>query len=173
MLLDHIKDYDWIVWIDSDAYFYYDSPRLENLINHYNFKNTSSLLSFNIKQYQTGLKKYNINNGLFILKNAAQNISILNKVINCDDIYKIANEKHYIYDQSVFRYLYEINYENFKDNSVVLKYGVLQHFYDYELKYLKYKPYAHHMAGSHQVKNRESHIKWYYYKILFNPYYYF
>ncbi len=36
LLLKHIKDYDYVMWIDADAHFYVDALPLEILINKYN-----------------------------------------------------------------------------------------------------------------------------------------
>ena len=34
LLLEYSKyEYDYLVWIDADAYFYIDSPPIENIIN--------------------------------------------------------------------------------------------------------------------------------------------
>ena len=166
LLLQHIDNYDWIVWIDSDAYFYIDSPPLENIIRHVNYSH-SCILSYSIKQYLSyDFKNYYINNGIFIMKNTEENKEFLYKMIHNDDIIQVAEKLHYTYDQSVFRYLYDTNYRNFKDNSYILNYGLLQHFYDYELSYLNYKPYIHHLAGNDN-KTREKIIKNYYIKIKY------
>lgn len=161
-----IDDYDWVIWIDADAYFYNDAPPIENIIKHIDFSH-SCILSYTIKQYLSDQNKdFYINNGVFLLKNIEDNKIFLDKMINNNDIKDIAEKLHYTYDQSVFRYLYDTNYKNFKDNSFVLNYGVLQHFYSHELKYLKYKPYIHHLAGTNN-KIREKIIKNYYIKIKY------
>jgi len=166
LLLRHIDNYDWIVWIDSDAYFYIDSPPLENIIKYINYSHTC-ILSYTITQYLSSeFKKYYINNGIFLMKNTEENKEFLYKMIHNKDIIHVSEQLHHIYDQSVFRFLYDTNYRNFKDNSYVLNYGVLQHFYDYELPYLKYKPYIHHLAGN-DSETREKIIKKYYIKIKY------
>ena len=166
LLLHILEDYDWVMWIDADAYFYNDAPPIENIIKHIDFSH-SCILSYTIKQYLSDQNKnFYINNGVFLLKNIEDNKIFLNKMINNSDIKDIAEKLHYTYDQSVFRYLYDINYKNFKDNSYVLNYGALQHFYSYELKYLKYKPYIHHLAGMNN-NVREKVIKNYYIKIKY------
>jgi len=166
LLLNVIDKYDWVVWIDADAYFYNDAPPLENIIKYIHYSH-SCILSYTIIQdLSSQFKNYYINNGIFLMKNIQENKDFLNKMINNDDIIHIAESLHHIYDQSVFRYLYDTNYKNFKDNSYVLNYGVLQHFYNYELPYLNYKPYVHHLAGSNNIY-RTKIIKNYYYKIKY------
>ena len=163
LLLNVIKKYDWVIWIDADAYFYTDSPPIHKLIKHIQFSH-SSILSFSIKQYiSKNYKNYYINNGIFLLKNCEDNIKFLKKMTDFQDIKKSAEEKHYIFDQSIFRYLYCQNYENFKRNSLVLNYGVLQHFYSYELPFLSNKPYILHMAGQTNYE-RNKIVKFYYIK---------
>ncbi len=166
LLLNIIDSYDWVMWIDSDAYFYINASPLENIIKHIELSH-SCILSYTIKQYLSDQNKdFYINNGTFLLKNTEDNKTFLNKMINNRDIKDVAEKLHYIHDQSVFRYLYDTNYKNFKDNSFVLNYGVLQHFYSHELKYLKYKPYIHHLAGTTN-EIRTNTIKNYYIKIKY------
>ena len=156
LLLNHIKKYDWIVWIDADAFFYKDARPLETIIEHIKFSH-DNILSLNIRQTFSNIPIHEINNGVFILKNTKDNIKFLKRMMYCDDIIEIAEKNHYIYDQAVFRYLYCENYENFKKNSYVVNYGVLQHFYQHEINHLNNKPFILHMAGSHQ--NREEIVK--------------
>lgn len=166
LLLNIIDNYDWVMWIDSDAYFYNDAFPLENIIKYINYSH-SCILSYTITQNLSNqFKDYYINNGIFLMKNIQENKEFLNKMINNHDIIHVAETLHHIYDQSVFRYLYDINYKNFKDNSYVLNYGVLQHFYNNELPYLNYKPYVHHLAATDN-KTRVKIIKNYYYKIKY------
>tara|TARA_Y100000389_G_scaffold195366_1_gene226703 strand:+ start:774 stop:1508 length:735 start_codon:yes stop_codon:yes gene_type:complete len=162
LMLEHIRNYDWIMWIDADAFFYKDAEPLEKVINHVQHSH-KCILSLSIKDYFINhCENYYINNGVFILKNCKENISFLNKMINCEDIKEIAEKQHYIYDQSVFRYLYCNNYENFKNNSLVLNYGILQHFYEFEKKTLFYKPYILHMAGQNNATRRKIVLLYYY-----------
>ena len=161
LLLNNIGKYDWIMWIDADAFFYKDSIPLENIINHIQFTHTT-ILSKSIRQiFNNKTPDYEINNGVFLLKNTKENYKFLEKMIDCDDIIDIAEKKHFVYDQAVFRYLYCENYQNFKTNSFILDYGILQHFYDYELPYLKYKPLILHMAGKNQnrIKIVEKYLR--------------
>lgn len=165
LILKHIEKYDWVMWIDADAFFYNDAPRLETLINHIQFSH-EIILSYSIKQYLSDEYDKNfINNGVFLFKNTKNNIKIIEKIIDSDDIKDISHKKHYTYDQSIFRYLYEINYLDFKKNSFVLNYGALQHFYEHELGYLKYKPFILHMAGDNSEKRKEISKKYYDYYI--------
>lgn len=166
LLLTIIDHYDWVMWIDADAYFYNHASPLEDIIKHIELSH-SSILSYSIKQYLSEQNKdFYINNGVFLLKNIDDNKTFLNKMINNDDIKDVAEKLHYTYDQSVFRYLYDTNYKNFKDNSFVLNYGVLQHFYFNELKYLKHIPYIHHLAGKNN-DIRTKIIKNYYIRIKY------
>ena len=170
LLLDNINNCDWIMWIDSDAYFYEDSPPLEYLIYNYdNNKNEyETILSYSkLNILSDNYKSYDINNGVFLFKNCKNNIKILNRILNSGDIKEVAEKLHIIYDQAIFRYLYDNNYSNFKDNSCIIKYGILQHFFDFELnRFIKTKPYIHHLALNNK-KNRIKIIKNYYYKIKY------
>lgn len=165
LLLYILDDYDWVMWIDADAYFYNDAPALEYLLYH--SKNYCCILSFDKIQLLTNqYNDYDINNGVFIFKNCINNKLILEKMINSSDIKEEANKHHFIYDQAIFRYLYDTNYLNFKKNSYTLDYGILQHFYSFELgKFLFKKPYIHHVCG--KTQNRTKIIKNYYIKIKY------
>ena len=167
LLLDNIDDCDWIMWIDSDAYFYEDSPPLDYLIyNYHNDKNEyESILSYSkLNILSENYKSYDINNGVFLFKNCENSKKILNRILNSNDIKEVAEKLHVIYDQAIFRYLYDNNYSNFKDKSCLLKYGILQHFFDFELnRFIRNKPYIHHLAMNNEDK-RKKIIKNYYYK---------
>lgn len=165
LLLKIIDQYDWIMWVDADAYFYDHAPLLEYLLYHTN--KYDCILSFDKIQLLTNqYNNFDINNGVFIFKNCENNKSILEKIINSNDIKEEANKHHFTYDQSIFRYLYETNYLNFKKRSYIIDYGLLQHFYSFELgKFLFEKPYIHHVCGKNQNKNKI--IKDYYYKIKY------
>jgi len=154
LMLKYIKEYDWIMWIDADAFFYKDARPLETVIEHIKFTH-DSILSLNIRQmFSDNVPYYEINNGVFILKNTNINIKFLERMINCNDIYEIAKKEHYVFDQAVFRYLYCENYNNFRGRSYVVNYGVLQHFYKDEINYLSSKPFILHMAGGHQDRKK-------------------
>lgn len=165
LLLHVMENYDWVMWIDADAYFYHDSPPLEYLLYH--SKKYDCILSFDKIQLLTNqYNDYDINNGVFIFKNCENNKSILEKMTNSNDIKEEADKNHFIYDQSIFRYLYDTNYLNFKNKSYVLNYGILQHFYRFELGNFLFKyPYIHHVCGKNQ--NRTEIIKNYYIKIKY------
>ena len=93
------------MWVDSDAYFYEDSPPLEYLIYNYdNNKNEyETILSYSkLNILSENYKSYDINNGVFLFKNCENNIKILNRILNSGDIKEVAEKLHIIYDQAIF-----------------------------------------------------------------------
>tara|TARA_R100000008_G_scaffold16347_2_gene8028 strand:+ start:100 stop:978 length:879 start_codon:yes stop_codon:yes gene_type:complete len=193
MLLGHITDYDYIVWIDADAHFYTDKGRIEDIIKLYSDKDlilsqdhpsdshkkieglrglakwsdshridenndivdityarntftpVDSKISWSVltekdqasvkqlqKQYPDidfiNYIEHEINTGIMIIKNTPRCINILQKWAARG----IQIDKHTslirAWDQGALREMWRSNVERLKDNSVVLPYGILQHF---------------------------------------------
>lgn len=138
LLLENIKKYDYLMWIDADAHFYLDSKNIEDLI-----KNTPDVNFI----FSKDIGRDSINTGVFIVKNSEYSINFLNKWAYDEDLY-INNTRKFFMDQGVLIDMYDANILNIKNNCVIYNYGILQHFDLDELKsFLPNKPFIHHLAG--------------------------
>ena len=52
--------------------------------------------------------------------------------------------------------IWQKNILDIKNNSIIIDYGVIQHFYDYELGKYSEKPFIIHLAGQ-TLENRYNH----------------
>tara|TARA_R110001583_G_scaffold103163_14_gene250318 strand:+ start:5521 stop:6294 length:774 start_codon:yes stop_codon:yes gene_type:complete len=171
LLLGHIENYDYVVWIDADAFFYNSAPPLEKIINHYK---KDILLSADGDRY---LKSDSVNSGFFILKNTKQVISILTKWVNNEELAKRFKEEvgpeleHWIEDQAMIRGSLRYNIDGIQDFAKVLPYMELQHFQLHEYAILKRHgilPYVFHAAG--RTPSFRYHVsKLYLQEIIGNP----
>jgi hypothetical protein len=159
LVIKHIKKYDYIIWIDSDACFLKDSPPISNVINEHNEK----LFIFSGDVFQTC--DNDINLGFFIVKNSEISINILNELYTNPELIKYENEyfnieKGYMRDQGALRHMYKYNLYQIKDYSIVIKYGILQAFPSFQSEKLnninKYgltdKAFVVHLAGNDSKK---------------------
>jgi hypothetical protein len=121
LLLNNISKYDYLIWIDSDAFFYNDSNNILDIIN--NNMNVNFIFSNDIGNN-------NINTGFFIVKNTQYSIEFLTKWAYDDNLYKISQAKKRWNDQELLIHMYNNNILNIQKNSVQYKYGILQHFYE-------------------------------------------
>jgi hypothetical protein len=135
-MLAHIEKYDYLIWIDADAFFYVDAKNIVDIINRN--KNVNFIFSNDINNN-------NINTGVFIVKNSQYSIDFLNKWAYDDELY-INNPHPYWWDQGVLIGMIEKNILDIKDNYISYDYGILQHFFKYELKVIE-KPFIFHLAG--------------------------
>ena len=150
LLLKHIENYDYVVWIDADAFFYNSAPPLEEIINHYE---KDILLSADVDTY---LVPNSVNAGVFVLKNTKKVISLLNKWAFDEELAnRFLNEKapetqHWIEDQAMIRGCLKYNVDDMQSITKVLPYMELQHFNLHEFPILKRHnilPYVFHTAG--------------------------
>jgi len=137
LILNSIKNYDYLVWIDADAFFYYDSKDIREVINAY--PNQNFIFSFDIGNN-------NVNSGFFIVKNSEYCIDFLIKW-GFDDTLCYLNKHPHWPDQGVLMYMIEENTLDIINNCVMLDYGILQHFTEDELQTMTPKPYVFHLAG--------------------------
>jgi hypothetical protein len=145
LILKHIKNYDYIVWIDADAFFYLHSPNIINFLNNVNNKDFNFIFSKDI-EYD------NINTGIFIVKNTQYSIDFITKWAYDEDLYK-NNPYPGWWDQGVLIDMYNKNILDIQNNQITYDYGILQHFREEELvrfATLARQPYVFHCAG----KNR-------------------
>jgi Nucleotide-diphospho-sugar transferase len=148
LLLEHIKNHDYIIWIDADAYFYYDSDNIcEEIMKYLDY---DFIFSHDIRKNKKGV---DINSGFFIVKNSEYSIDFLKKWLDDNQLHK-NNPYPWWPDQGVLIYMYNKNIMNIQEKSVILNYGVLQHFRKEELNKLPNIPYVHH------VPNRSTEVRY-------------
>ena len=148
LILKHINDTDYIMWVDADAHFYIDAPRLETIIEKYN---TDIILSEDIDN-----AKYNINTGVFILKNTQQVIDIVDAWTNDDNLYQSLNYSTW-QDQALVRHFYKNNLNSIRDISSISPYGELQHFKGNDKKE---NTFIHHYAGTKKIVRTSASAKY-------------
>lgn len=153
LILKHINDTDYIMWVDADAHFYIDAPRLETIIEKYN---TDIILSEDTDtQYPDS-----INAGVFILKNTEKNIEIVTDWAYNDEL---ADKSHnafpgaWILDQAIIRWYHRFNVNNFREITSISPYGELQHFKNYVKKE---NTFIHHYAGTKKIVRTSSSAKY-------------
>jgi hypothetical protein len=137
LLLDNIAHYDYLIWIDADAFLYKDATNIIDIINNnidYNFI------------FSNDIGNNNINTGFFIVKNCEYSINFLNKWAYDEELY-LNNPFPDWWEQGVLIDMVNKNMLDIKNNSVSLNYGILQHFYEDELADLSNKPLVFHTSG--------------------------
>lgn len=149
LLLENISNYDYLIWIDADAYFYIDANDITNIINiadNYNFI------------FSNDIGDNNINTGIFIVKNSQYSIDFLNKWAYDEELYE-NNPYPCWWDQGVLIDMYNKNIMNIKKNSICLKYGEIQHFYENDK--IDKKSFIHHLAGRNNYIRYETSKKYF------------
>jgi hypothetical protein len=137
LLLDNITKYDYLIWIDADAFFYNDANNVVDIIN--NNREVDFIFS-------NDFGNKNINTGFFIVKNSQYSIDFLTKWAYDEEFYK-QNPYPLWWDQGVLIDMFNKNVLDIKNQSVLIDYGILQHFNEHELTQLHNKPYIFHLAG--------------------------
>lgn len=180
LILKYFNDFDYLVWIDADAYFYLDNQPLENVIKEH----LDKLFIFSGDTDKLTASSCCINSGFFIVKQCTESKNILERWLYDNDLFEnkeLKTENKYgrgnWNDQAVLRYMYDNNILNLKTNSIIIDYGILQHFkkshkipknnYD-----LTINPYIFHSAGGENMKiiNRINNSKEYYLKNVMGQY---
>ena len=109
LLLKYFNEFDYLVWIDADAYFHIDSPPITNIIQEFPDK----LFFFSEDRHCINTKFTNqINSGVFIVKNNEQAKHILNTWGYDDDLFKLNNGKFGWNDQAILIDMYHKNIDN-------------------------------------------------------------
>lgn len=153
LILDNISNYDYLIWIDADAFFYNDANNIVDIIN----KNTDTNFIFS-----KDIGNKNINTGFFIVKNTPYSIDFLTKWAYDEELYK-NNPFEIWWDQGVLVVMYFNNILNIQQNSIQYEYGELQHFHEDDK--IQDKTYIFHLAGrSHEIRYTKS--KEYYDKLF-------
>ena len=134
-LLDNISKFDYLIWIDSDAFFYNDANNITDLINKYNDVNF-------IFSRDNG--NIDINSGVFIVKNSQYSIDFLTKWGYDDDLFNRHPSFNW-WEQNVLILMFNENILNIRENSIILDFGVLQHFNKHDR--IDNISYICHLAG--------------------------
>ncbi len=133
-LLKHIEDFDYVMWIDADAFFCNHSIKIEDWIDKSDNKDyiiTRDAGYSELKHSQN--KKYNkdplLNSGVIIMKNTENNKNLLNHILY-DPIHE-ANYKNkrstnpitgmHGWDQAAVRHVYKANVFDMKNNMFISK----------------------------------------------------
>lgn len=134
LILKHISNYDYIIWVDADAFFYLDAKNIVDVIDsRYNFIFSED---HNVDNRST------INTGVLIIKNNQYSIDFISKWAYDENLYK-NNPYDCWWDQGVLINMHNNNDLDIRNKSTILSYGILQHFYDHD----KQNAFAYHLAG--------------------------
>jgi hypothetical protein len=155
LIIDNLLNYDYLIWIDADAFFYNDAGNVMDIINqnpnvHFIFSND--------------LGNGNINTGVFIVKNSKYSLNFLTKWLYDEDLY-VNNPYPGWWDQGVLIDMFNKNIFEIQQNSIHLDYGVLQHFYDHDK--VSNQTYVYHLAGRPGYRRYE--ISKNYWEYINNP----
>jgi hypothetical protein len=150
LILKHIDNYDYIIWIDADAFFYYNERNICEIIKEHFNENINFIFSKDINC--TG--NDDINTGFFIVKNTQFSKDFINKWSFDEELYN-SNPYPKWWDQGVLIDMYRKNIMNIIHNSISLDYGTLQHFVKEEIYDVSYEPYVLHLSE----KSREERIE--------------
>jgi len=156
LMIEALNYYKYVIWIDSDAIFLKDSPPITNVICEYPDK----LFILSADVYHNCDTE--INAGFIIAKHSPDTITCLREWHKNPDI-SANGEAYHVLDQGALRYMYDKNICNMQSNSVVIPYGILQSFPNYQDARLsninKYgltdRAFVAHMAGT----NKDDRVK--------------
>ena len=163
LILEHINNYDYVIWMDADAFFYNISPPIEKLIN----KHKKDIL---FSADDNNLNPPPVNSGVLILKNTRRVINIIKKWAFSEKLKDkycgdrildgfLCPKTNWIEDQAIVRGFVKDNVDGINEISKLLPYSELQHYSVSErtaLSKLKNKPYIFHLAGMHEDRFIES-----------------
>ena len=177
LILENFDKYDYLIWIDADAHFYIDSPPITNVIDAHPEK--IFIFSGDTDISSGKSLTCEINSGFFIVKKSEEAKNILTKWLKDNDLFKSPKLSKPIFgsgrwnDQAVLRLMYSENILGLKDNSIIIKYGILQHFNKkHKLKQNIYglidKPFLYHCTNGENMKfeNRVKSSKEYYFNLI-------
>jgi len=163
LILEHINNYDYVVWMDADAFFYNISPPIKKLIN----KHKKDIL---FSADDNDLNPPPVNSGVLILKNTKRVINIIKKWAFSEELKDkycgdrildgfLCPKTNWVEDQAIVRGFVKDNVDGINEISKLLPYSELQHYNVGEraaLSKLKNKPYIFHLAGRHEDRFKES-----------------
>ena len=163
LILKHIKNYDYVVWIDADAFFYNISPPIIDLINKYKKEILFS-------EDDNSLNPPAVNSGVLILKNTERVINIIEKWAYSEELKDeycgrklvdgyLCPRTNWVEDQAIVRGFVKDNVDDINNISKLMPYLELQHYNASERNFfakLKKIPYIFHLAGNHEHRLKES-----------------
>lgn len=117
LMLETLSRFDYLVWIDADAFFYSDANNIVDIITG---REDYSFI------FSRDIGNVNINTGVFIVKNCEYSINFL-KVWAYDEFLYKNNPFPCWWDQGVLLYMFSRNILNIQTHSVLIDYGILQH----------------------------------------------
>ena len=145
----NLKDYDYVIWIDADAFFNIDNKN-NNMLEDIIKKKIKKDIIFSEDIPFNGI----INSGIFIVKNTDYSHKFLETIINTNEetckMYFFKNN----WEQECIRYYYNIDINNLKYHSIIIKYGILQNFNSESEKSL-----IIHFAGRDNKYRKEQLLK--------------
>ena len=155
LMAERLKAYNYVIWVDADAFFLKNSPPITNVIERHN--DTLFILSGDVHTQNES----DINSGFIIVKNSPISFKILHEWYTNSEIIRIGRTVS-IQDQGALRYMYDNNFYKLKDNSVLIKYGILQSFPNFQKERLtninEYgltdRAFVAHLAGAdHSIRD--------------------
>jgi hypothetical protein len=150
-VLKYLDKYDYVIWIDADAFFYLDAPNILDII----IENNKSDFIFS-----NDVSNCNINTGFFIVKNSNYSFKFLEKWGYDGELYKKSESKKRWNDQEALIILFDENIFDIKSYSITYDFGILQSFS--EKNHGNDYPYVMHSAG--KQKNEKLEISKKYWK---------
>ena len=139
LILHHLANYDYVVWIDSDAFFYHDRDVKEFIADN----------SEHDFIFSKDIRNRGLNTGVMVVKNTPYAVDFIKRWAYDEELYR-NNPRPKFWDQGVLLGMYDKNLLDIRTNSLVVDYLVLQHFLSSELGSLtddKKKPFIYHLAG--------------------------
>lgn len=128
LVLDLLDSYEYVMWIDADAFFYKDAISILDLIQA-----CPSDKEFIFSNDYNPQRNTDINAGVFIVKSNAYSKLVMKEWV---DNLKLIELNPYpdFHEQGVIRGMVMRNYMELANHSLITPYGILQHFFEYELE---------------------------------------
>tara|TARA_B100000287_G_scaffold432921_1_gene493373 strand:- start:861 stop:1592 length:732 start_codon:yes stop_codon:yes gene_type:complete len=178
LIREYLPQYDHVIWIDADAYFYIDSPPIQHVIDTYN--EFDFILSEDICHRDWRIAPDHINTGIFCVKNTPYSMRILdlwgydknlyNSFFNDGNVNRQNHGwNHGFSEQEVLKKLFHEDIHDLKKHALVLPFGFLQifseddrlHLTDHALEALSFndmeKSYIFHHAGQDISEPEKTH----------------
>lgn len=151
LILEHIDSYDYVIWIDADAYFYKEAHNIIDVIKkHLNMPFI----------FSNDIGNNNINTGFFIIKNCEYSKRFIEEWCYNDELY-INNPFPNWWDQGVLIKMYNDNTMSIRENSICIEYGILQHFNVNNEQELKNNPFILHLSEKSRVERFQTSQEYY------------
>jgi len=137
LILKHLPHYEYVIWIDADAFFYENAKDIRSIIQQYPRKSFI---------FSNDRLNNHINTGFFIVKNNPYSKLFL-KEWCFNNVLKKLNPYPCWPDQGVLIYMYRHNLYHIKKNSICISYGDLQHFPRDDVLSKNQTPFVLHIAN--------------------------